>query len=114
MNALDVAGRGSVVVHQAQDFLAGVCAQFDQPASAEPGEPVLQAAQSAVYYALGHWLDAPVIVSPLADGLLVLARARAGHAAPLPALRRAHTRVVQAAFYLPRHTNEPTPEIETS
>lgn len=113
MNALDVAGRGSVVVHQAQDFLAGVCAQFDEPTCTAPEEPVLQAAQSAVYYALGYWLDTPVIVSPLADGLLALAKARAGHAPPLPALRRAHTRVGQAAFYLPRHANEPTPEIET-
>lgn len=113
MNALDVAGRGSVVVHQAQDFLADVCEQFDEPACAEPGEPVLQAAQSAVYYALGYWLDTPVIVSPLADGLLGLAKARAGHAAALPALRRAHTRVGQAAFYLPRHSSESLPEIET-
>lgn len=108
-----MAGRGSVVVHQAQDFLSGICAQFDEPARAEPGEPVLQAAQSAVYYALGYWLDAPVIVSPLADGLLALAKARAGHALALPALRRAHTRIGQAAFYLPRHAHEPTPEIET-
>lgn len=108
-----MAGRGSVVVHQAHDFLSVVCAQFDEPARIEPGEPVLQAAQSAVYYALGHWLDTPVIVSPLADGLLALAKARAGHAAALPALRRAHTRIGQAAFYLPRHSNESLPEIET-
>lgn len=113
MNALDVAGRGSVVVHQAEDFLAGVCTQFAAPACTEPGEPVLEAAQSAVYYALGYWLDTPVIVSPLADGLLVLAKARAGGAAPLAALQRARTRVGQAAFYLPRHSNEPTPEIES-
>lgn len=113
MSALDVAERGSVVVHQAQDFLAGVCAQFAEPACTEPGEPVLAAAQSAVYYALGYWLDTPVIVSPLADGLLVLAKARAGSTAPLPALQRARTRVGQAAFYLPRHSNEPTPKIES-
>lgn len=113
MSAVDIAERGSVVVYQAQDFLAGVCAQFAEPACREPGEPVLQAAQSAVYYALGYWLDRPVIVSPLADGLLVLAKARAGGAAPLAALQRARTRVGQAAFYLPRHSNEPTPEIQS-
>jgi len=110
VSALDT--RGSTVMHQAEDFLAGVCAQFAEPSRAEPGGPVLQAAQTAVYYALGYWLDAPVIVSPLADGLLVLARARAGQGAALPALQRARTRVGQAAFYLPRHPPEPTPEIQ--
>lgn len=111
MNSVDVAGRGRAVVHQAEDFLARVCAEFAEPEFAEPGGPVLQAAQTAVYYALGCWLDAPVIVSPLADGLLTLARARCGQGAPLPALRRARARVGQAAFYLPRHSSEPTPEI---
>lgn len=113
MSALDLAGRGSVVVHQAEDFLAGVCMQFAESACVEPGEPVLRSAQMAVYYALGYWLDAPVIVSPLADGLLALTKARAGHAPALPALRRARTRMAQAAFYLPRHSNEPPSEIET-
>ena len=114
MSGVDVAGRGRTVVHQAEDLLADVCAQFAEPAcaGAEPGGPVLQAAQTAVYYALGHWLDAPVIVSPLADGLLVLSRARAGQGAALAALQRARTRVGQAAFYLPRYTTEPTSEIE--
>jgi hypothetical protein len=112
VSGVDVAGRGRVVVHQAEDFLADVCAQFVDPQRAEPGGPVLAAAQSAVYYALGHWLDAPVIVSPLADGLLALSKARAGQGAPLAALQRARTRVGQAAYYLPRHTTEPTSEIE--
>lgn len=113
MNALDVDERGRAVVHQAEDFLAGVCEQFGEPET-EPGGPVLEAAETAVYYALGYWLDSPVIVSPLADGLLALAKARAGHAPALAALRRARTRLSQAAFYLPRHLNETTPEIETS
>ena len=113
MSAIDVTGRERAVVHQAEDFLADICARFGEPATTEPSGPVLEAAQMVVYYALGSWLDAPVIVSPLADGLLTLARARAGQGAPLPALLRARTRVGQAAFYLPRLSNEPTPEIET-
>lgn len=113
MSTVDVARRSRAVVHQAQDFLADVCTQFLDHDHDEPGGPVLEAAQTAVYYALGCWLDAPVIVSPLADGLLALARARAGQASALGALQRARTRVGQAAFYLPRHPPEPASEIET-
>lgn len=113
MSAVEVTRRGRAVVHQAEDFLADVCARFAEPTTAEPSGPVLEAAQTAVYYALGYWLDAPVIVSPLADGLLTLARARAGQAPALGALRRARARVGQAAFHLPRYSTEPTPEIET-
>ena len=69
-------------------------------------------AQAADYYALGRWLDSPVIVSSLCGGLLALARARARQATPRGALRRAHTRISQAAFYLPRHLTEPESEIE--
>jgi hypothetical protein len=111
MSSVDVIERGRTIVHQAEDFLAFVCTQFAEPGRTEPGVPVLEAAQTAVYYALGSWLDAPVIVSPLADGLLVLARARAGQAPALSALQRARTRVGQAAYYLPRHPTEPTSEI---
>jgi hypothetical protein len=113
MSALDVAGRGHAVVHQAEDLLASICAEFGETSSTEPGEPVLQAAQTVIYYAVGCWLDAPVIVSPLADGLLTLSRARAGQAPALGALQRARTRVGQAAFYLPRHPPEPTSEIHS-
>ncbi|MGH3493324.1 MAG: hypothetical protein ACRDQ1_08815 [Sciscionella sp.] len=113
MNALTVAGRGRVVVHQAEDFLAGACAQFAAPEHAEPSRAMLEASQALLYYALGCWLESPTIVCPLCDGLLVLARARANHAAQLSALQRARTRLGQAAFYLPRHVAEPTPEIES-
>lgn len=82
MSALHITDRASAVVHQTEDFLADVCMHFAEPTCAVPDGPVLQAAQTAVYYALGCWLDAPVIVSPLADGLLALAKARgAGRAA---------------------------------
>jgi hypothetical protein len=113
MSAMDVAGRERAVVHQTEDLLASICAEFGGTSSAWPGEPVLQAAQIAVYYAVGCWLDAPVIVSPLADGLLALARARAGRAPALGALQRARTRLGQAAYYLPRHPTEPTSEIQS-
>jgi hypothetical protein len=112
MSALDITDRANAVVHQTEDFLVGVCTQFAEPTCAAPDGPVLQAAQTAVYYALGCWLHAPVIVSPLADGLLALARARAGQAPALGALQRARTRVGQAAYYLPRHPPEPTSEIQ--
>lgn len=111
MNSVDVIERGRTIMHQAEDFLALVCAQFAEPEYTEPGGPVLEAAQTAVYFALGSWLDAPVIVSPLADGLLALARARAGQVPTLGALQRARARVGQAAYYLPRHPTEPTSEI---
>jgi hypothetical protein len=112
MSAADVAERGRSVVHQAEDFLAGACARFAASEHAEPSRAMLEASQALVYYALGCWLESPTIVSPLCDGLLVLSRARANHAAPLSALQRARTRVGQAAFYLPRHVAEPVPEIE--
>jgi hypothetical protein len=114
MNGVDVVERGHVVVHEAEDFLADACVQFDGADGTVPGNSVLEAAQTAIYYALGWWLDAPVIVSPLADGLLTLARARTGQAPALGALQRARTRVGQAAYYLPRHPTEPTSEIQTS
>lgn len=112
MSALHITDRASAVVHQTEDFLADVCLQFAEPTCAVPDGPVLQAAQTAIYYALGCWLNVPVIVSPLADGLLALAKARAGQGEPLAALQRARTRLGQAAFYLPRHPSEPTSEIE--
>lgn len=113
MNTDEAAGRGCAVVHQTEDFLADVCAQFAEPTNAEPGAPVVAVAQAAVYYALGRRLDSPVIVSSLCEGLLALARARARQATALGALQRAHTRMSQAAFYLPRHLTEPKSEIES-
>jgi len=103
MSAADVAERGRTVLCQAEDFLAGACAQFAAPEDAQPSRALLDASHALQYYALGCWLKRPMIVSPLCAGLLVLARAHANHTAPFPALQRARTRVGQAAFYLPRH-----------
>ena len=115
MNALTVAGRGRVVVHQAEDFPAGACAQLAAPEHTEPSRAMLEASQALVCYELGCWLESPTIVAPMCGGLLplVLARACVNQAAPLPALQRARTRVGQAAFHLPRPIAEPTPEIES-
>jgi hypothetical protein len=113
MSAMEISERGRAVVHQADDLLTNICAELGEAPGADLHGPVLETAQTIVYYALGCWLDAPVIVSPLADGLLALARARAGQAPALGALQRARNRVGQAAFYLPRHPPESAWEIQS-
>jgi hypothetical protein len=100
-----------VVLHQAGDFVGQMCAQFAASPTVQPDEQVLERAQTAVYNTLSWWLESPVVVSPLCDGLLTLARARSGQAGLLAALQRARTRLEQAAFYVPLHLAEPEPEI---
>ncbi len=100
----------AAVLYQTDDFVAQVCEQFTaQGEDANNGQAV-ELAQTAVYNALGWWLASPVIVSPLCDGLLTLARARVGEAGARGALERARTRLGQAKFYLPRHLTDPVPE----
>jgi hypothetical protein len=98
------------MLYQADEFVAQVCEQFTAQGEDAHGGAAVELAQTAVYHALGWWLQSPVIVSPLCDGLLTLARARVGEAGAVGALERARTRLGQAKFYLPRHLIDPVPE----